>query len=347
MISVIIPVYNAAKWLPQCLDSILGQSYRDIEIIVINDASTDRSLSICQQYAASDERIILIDKLENEGVESARQSGYSIARGDYVMYVDADDWLEHTGVLLQMFEKAEEMQVDYVAVGWQRVFDRHKWLKRKFEYPVSGLIEQPELGQMSRFFILNSPILDVMWGKLYRKSILDQADIHLTGMIYGEDTLYNMQLFPYLKRIYFIPDIGYNYRYGGMSCRYNPQVFVDLKRMYGYKKMFVEKCGFPSMDTLNVWLKNVLKSEIIQRIEFGRERYSDTVAYIREEMCRPLYDNFQKIDKSSEFWDDPFVHAFYDNDAEKIYEICRRQVRKEHLNRRIKRFVFNTFLNNL
>lgn len=347
MISVIIPVYNAAKWLPQCLESVLGQHHRNIEVILVNDASTDKSLVICKQYAAKDDRIIVIDKPANEGVELARQSGYAIAHGTYVIYVDADDWFDHPLVLSRMYEIAEETQADYVSVGWQRVFDRHKWLKSKYEYPVQGLIEQPALGEMYRYFIVNSQMLEILWGKLYRKSVIDRAAIRPFGMIYGEDALYNMQLFPHLNRVYFMSEVGYNYRYGGMTSRYNPRVFADLKRMYGYKKSIVERFGYPYLDMMNIWLKNVLKSEICQRIEFSCDQRSDTIAYIREEMHRPLYDDLQTVSETSEFWNDPFVHAFFANDADGLYDICRKLVHKEHPKRVLKRFLVNTLLRNL
>ena len=92
MISIIVPVYNAAPYLPQCLDSLVNQTYRDIEIICVNDGSTDNSLDILKAYAERDSRILVIHQ-ENQGLSDARNKGLENARGEWVMFVDSDDWI--------------------------------------------------------------------------------------------------------------------------------------------------------------------------------------------------------------------------------------------------------------
>ena len=98
-VSIIIPVYNVEQYLPKCLDSIINQTLKDIEIICINDGSIDNSLSILKEYASKDDRIIIIDK-ENEGQGIARNLGIKKAKGKYIGFVDPDDWVD-----IQMFEK--------------------------------------------------------------------------------------------------------------------------------------------------------------------------------------------------------------------------------------------------
>lgn len=98
-ISIIVPIYNVENYLGRCLDSILAQEYEDFEIIAINDGSTDNSLTILQEYAEKDNRISIIDKINN-GVSSARNVGLSQARGEYIGFVDPDDWIEP-----QMYKK--------------------------------------------------------------------------------------------------------------------------------------------------------------------------------------------------------------------------------------------------
>lgn len=101
-VSVIVPIYNAEEYLRQCLDSIVNQTLRDIEIILINDGSTDNSAEICEKYYSSDERVKYYSK-DNEGLAAARQDGMEIATGEYIGFVDSDDWLE-----LNMYEKMYE-----------------------------------------------------------------------------------------------------------------------------------------------------------------------------------------------------------------------------------------------
>lgn len=339
MISIIIPVYNAAKWLPQCFDSVLKQDFRDIEVILVNDASTDNSLSICQQYTEKDNRIIIIDKPQNEGVEFARHSGYSIAKGEYVMYIDSDDWLEHSQVLSVMYQKAEETGADYVEIGMQQVFDKHKWIKRKHVNPMkSGMIDQTELYDKYYGAFFGS----AMWGKLYRKAIIDKAGIKPLELIYGEDSVYNIQLLPYLKRIFILDEIGYNYRYGGRYSHYNPQVFQDLKRVCCIEEKLLQESPYLTqerMDKICFHLKEVLKSEICMMIEFGRESSNMIITYLRKEICLPLYENMLNVNENSGFWNDPFVQAFVAKDVETMYKICRKQVRQEHPIRMVKRFL--------
>lgn len=343
LISVIIPVYNTARWLPQCLDSVLGQDHRELEVILVNDASTDDSLAVCRDYAAKDDRIVLIDKPLNEGVEQARRSGCALAGGTYVMYVDSDDWLEHSGVLSAMYARAEETGADYVEVRIQRVLDRKKRFAVPYPYPVTGEIGQPEL--FDRYFLsfFGVHLLFVnVFGKLYRKAALDRASIAATGLRMGEDLAYNMQLFPVLHKICILDEVGYNYRYGGLTSRYNPYFLPDSKRLYRLKAAQLEKYGYDkASDWACIELKNALKTEVYQRIAFGTGGGKNAVtAWIRTEMNDPVYACFRRVDSRSPFWENPFVQAFMAGDAEKMYDICRSQVRKERPGRLLKRLAY-------
>ena len=331
MISIIIPVYNTSRWLPQCLDSVLSQDYKDIEVILVNDASTDKSLSVCERYAANDSRIRLIDKLKNEGVELARQSGYLVAQGEYIMYIDADDWLDNSKVLSTMYTKAEETQADYVEIGMQRVLDRHKWMVRKCVAPTLRIIEQPELLDTYYISFFGINILSVnIWGKLYRRTALENAKIETVGVCMGEDLAYNIQLFPNLHKICILDEIGYNYRLGGMTGRYNPHLLPDMKKLYVFKQKLIEKYQyFKATNSIRIEMKNVLISDICQRIAFGigggRPAITD---WIRQEIEDPIYADLWDIYKNTVNLNDPFAKAFIAKDADTMYEICRLRVRK-------------------
>jgi len=107
MISIIVPVYNAEKYLNRCIDSILKQTFTDLEIILVDDGSTDDSLKICEEYQKQDDRIIVIHK-DNRGSTSARKAGVRIAKGAYIAFVDSDDWLE-----LEMYETLYNIHLKY------------------------------------------------------------------------------------------------------------------------------------------------------------------------------------------------------------------------------------------
>ena len=107
-----MPVYNAAAYLERCVKSILQQTYAHIQLILINDGSTDDSLAICQRYAKQDKRVVVLDK-ENTGVSDSRNRGIQRAKGTYVQFVDSDDWLVPNATEL-LVQKAEEMQCQLV-----------------------------------------------------------------------------------------------------------------------------------------------------------------------------------------------------------------------------------------
>ena len=110
-VSIIVPIYNAEKWLEKCINSIIKQLYHNIEILLVNDGSTDKSLEICQKFAKKDNRIIIIDK-PNEGVSKSRNIGIEKATGEYIKFVDSDDWLEENTCeeLVELIEKEKTDQ---------------------------------------------------------------------------------------------------------------------------------------------------------------------------------------------------------------------------------------------
>ena len=120
MISVIVPVYNAEKYLVQCLDSLVQQTYNDLEIITVNDCSNDNSLNILREYATRDKRIKVIDLPVNSGVSFARNTGIAAASGEWISFVDSDDWVD-----LVRYEKlytyAEQENADAVLDGFRYI----------------------------------------------------------------------------------------------------------------------------------------------------------------------------------------------------------------------------------
>ena len=328
-ISVIIPVYNTEKHLSQCLDSVINQDYKNLEIIIVNDASTDESLEICKKFAEKDIRIKIIDKKINEGLELARRSGTAVASGKYILHIDSDDWLAHSKVLSMMYDKAEETGVDYVQIQAYRTLDKYGLFKKKIiNKGIYGLIEQPELFDKYYLSFFGRSFLSVsIWGKLYRKSLFDKVNIQPLGIKMGEDLGYNIQLFPYLKKIYILTEFGYHYRYGGFTSAFNPYLLPDLKKLHNYKLKLIEKYNYVNgkNSQLNE-LKIILKSDIRQRIRFKHDR-QDIINFLEEELADPVYNSFIELENDSSFWSDPFVKAMKKRDYEKMYEICRTEER--------------------
>lgn len=338
MISVIIPVYNTARFLSISIKSVLNQTFKDLEIIVINDASTDNSIHICNKFKEKDNRIILIDKKQNEGVEKARYDGILAAKGDYICFVDSDDWLEKDA-LKRMYDKALETDADYVEIGMQRVLDRCKIIKKKANPSVMGLITQPQLFDSYYISFFGINILSVnIWGKLYKSSILKNPPQPI-GLAMGEDLYFNLEIFPHLKRIYIDDYIGYNYHFGGMTTRYNKNFLPNLKLLYNLKKRKIEKYQYSkALEYIYIELKNLLISDVKQRILFKYGSQEDIISQIDQELTDPIWNDIQQI-KDTNIITSPIVQAIINKDTNTIYEICKSDLKKYYPRWTLKRII--------
>ena len=163
LISVIVPIYNVAPWLPRCLDSIVGQTYKNLEILLIDDGSTDNSLEICQQYAEKDPRIKVIHQ-ENKGLPSTRNTGIEHATGDFFTFVDADDWIDKNCYLL-LTQQQRNTNADMVSCDYYYAFDTH--LKnRSFTTP----IPTKHLDPAQFLLLLLEQLNPSVCNKIYRRS---------------------------------------------------------------------------------------------------------------------------------------------------------------------------------
>lgn len=280
--------------------------------------------------------VILIDKKQNEGVEKARYDGILASKGDYICFVDSDDWLEKEA-LKRMYDIAFETDADYVEIGMQRVLDRHKIIKKKANPAVRGLITQPQLFDLYYISFFGVNILSVnMCGKLYKSSILKEPPQPI-GLAMGEDLYFNLEIFPRLKKIYIDNYIGYNYRFGGMTTRYNKNLFPNLKVLYGIKKEKIEKYQYyKASEYIHIELKNVLISDIKQRILFKYGSQEDIINQINQELMDSVWNDIQQIKDSNI---SSIVQAIINKDANTIYEICKRNTKKYYPQWILKRII--------
>ena len=208
MISVIIPVYNVEKYLEQCLQSIINQSYKDLEIIIINDGSKDRCEDIIQKYRSQYFNIIYI-KQENRGISEARNQGLKYATGDYIVFIDSDDYIEPS-YISDMYEIAEQKQCDIVICGYKEFYDTGNSKDIEFLHNLEEdtLYSGKEIAEM----MLLLKVKGYPWNKLFRNS-----DIFRKNMIFEKNRKVE-DYFPIFKvinesnEIYFINKSLYNYR---------------------------------------------------------------------------------------------------------------------------------------
>ncbi len=217
MVSIIIPCYNAEKLVGKCIESVLHQTYGDLEVIAVNDCSTDNTVGVLRAYAAKDSRVKVIDLPKNGGVEKARYHGLQEAKGEFVCFMDADDSMPKDAVEV-LVRKQQETEADVVEGGISRVFDPFGII-RKYTPPPSELdVCQPELFDeyYISFFGVNKLAVNLV-AKIYRSKILfDNLELlKPLGYRFGEDLLFSMLLFPLLKKYARISNCVYEYRWGG------------------------------------------------------------------------------------------------------------------------------------
>lgn len=213
LFSVIVPVFNGERYLKECIDSILGQSYPDLELILVNDGSTDGSGEICDRYAASDKRVTVIHQ-ENSGQTAARQAGISCACGDYAVCVDADDWIA-SDFLEDALRELKKNRVDLLSYGFAYIEGEEH---REVQEPVpEGLYRGEQLKQTIYPRILQGRDMDNMLfgvvGKIIRRQLLLEKQMEIPEkLVLGEDAACMVGIYRGSSQVYIKNRTMYFYR---------------------------------------------------------------------------------------------------------------------------------------
>ena len=207
-ISVIIPVFNVEPYIRKCLDSVLNQTYNNLEVIVINDGSTDNSGKICDEYAEGDRRVRVFHK-ENAGVSAARNAGIEAASGDYLAFADSDDYLE-----LDMYEKlyaaCKENNADMAVCNYNLVYDNRSIAKYSKMRNETANVHADVYGYFCKYCACPKPN-NYIWTRLYKTEIIKKSGVRFENYKLGDDTLFNFKLLPHIRKAAFISDGLYNY----------------------------------------------------------------------------------------------------------------------------------------
>lgn len=198
MVSMIVPVYNSEKTLSRCIDSILNQTYRDFELILLNDGSTDTSGEICDAYAKRDSRVRVVHK-ENTGVSDTRNRGIDLARGEYLQFLDSDDWITPDATTL-FVRTATEQQCDMVISQFYRVIGEH--VSQKGAIDEDGLMDRSTYAN----HMMQKPAdfyYGVLWNKFYKRSIITEHRLRMDQSIsWCEDFMFNLEYVRHTQTIY-------------------------------------------------------------------------------------------------------------------------------------------------
>ena len=222
--SVIIPVYNVEKYIDRCLKSIISQNYDDLEIIVVDNGSTDSSGSICDTYA-SEYANISVYHIENHGVGSARNFGLSKARGEFIYFVDSDDYL--VGNLFADFADKLVLDLDLAVFSYYNSFEEDLTEKQRTEksLPFKGNYDKDGFIKIFKELFL-SDMLYTVWNKIYRREFLLENNLSFEQYELGEDVRFNLDVYREVNKIYLSQDSYYVYvigRKGSAMSGYNPK----------------------------------------------------------------------------------------------------------------------------
>ncbi|MBF0577893.1 glycosyltransferase [Dysgonomonas sp. GY617] len=243
-ISIIIPIYNMEQFLGRCLDSVVNQTYTALDIILINDGSTDSSGDICNAYAQSDPRINVIHQA-NGGVSSARNSGLDIATGDYISFVDPDDYIE-LNTYETLIPYLDNNSIDILRFNAYRKGEILNQLPFKGEYAGERFEQEIVLPMVGSEKFGGMFILGVLWIHLFRRKVIEKNHIRFNKELRRcEDRLFTITAMLHSNRMFFIDSVLYHYQVNdeSLSNRYDPirwqqeLIFLDdLKKAYTHAK---------------------------------------------------------------------------------------------------------------
>ena len=261
-ISVIVPVYNVENYLVKCLDSIINQTLTDIEIICVNDGSTDTSRQILETYKRKDSRIKIIDK-QNGGLSSARNAGFKHATGEYISYIDSDDWVDIT-MLEKLYKNIKKHDGEIAICAVHQYDDTKKELCEPQSYfsleTFDKTFDDKTFTYMDTKEFLND-VCVMAWNKLYKKSFLDKCEATFPEGLIFEDGPFFFSIFFKAKKVSIIRDFLYYYRINrqGSIVQSSGEKYINI------------------IDIVNLMTKEVSKTPIFEEVrnEFYRSKAND------------------------------------------------------------------------
>ncbi len=329
-ISVIVPVYNVENYLRQSLESIINQTYKNLEIICVNDGSTDKSQIILKEYEKKDKRIRVFSQ-NNKGVSSAKNVGMKVARGDYITFVDPDDFID-----INVYEKCIESIIKYKAdiVIYQILFEYSKKSKKK------RIIKTKIYINDSLSAINNYKVFPSSCNKVFKKKMLENI-YFLEDMKYAEDLLFRDMIFPKASIIVLVPKISYHYRNirkGSLENSLQMKIKINsyLKGIKYLFKYYKKNNYYEFMEYIfEIWIKNIYdavkslkktdckyiySSQVLDFFDFSLKKYMNNISLTKKRKKRINY--FREIKKKGPKisiifpilnYNEKYILKFFDN----------------------------------
>lgn len=266
LVSIVLPIYNVEKFLPKCLDSVVNQTYENLEIICVNDGSPDASAEIVKAYTEKDSRIILINQ-KNQGLSGARNTGIEAAKGEYIMFLDSDDWIDEKTCETAV-EQIKKENAQLVMWNYMREFPDKSIPKNIFDANGQKIIifENESMQSLHRRIAglageelrvpENADSAVTAWGKLFRTEIIRDNGLAYTDtkIIGTEDALFNLEAFCYVKKAVFINEYFNHYRKDNdtsLTRKYKSSLFSQWQELYTRMGKIIAEKKLPFESALN------------------------------------------------------------------------------------------------
>ncbi|XRG78439.1 glycosyltransferase [Rossellomorea sp. GAMAL-10_SWC] len=264
LVSVIVPIYNAEKYLKECINSLISQSEKNIEIILVNDGSTDNSLNIAYEYANKDPRIKVLNQ-ENAGPSEARNNGIDHSCGNYLSFIDADDWIEQN-MYKEMLACAMNKEVDLVLSNMKLINKDNQIVHAPIKEINKSIFNKSEILNELVPFALEFGNINSLASNLYCRELVDSNNIRLNvDIFYGEDWIFNLEYLKHSKCALYMDKSFYNYRRGidSSSSKYNDKTFetngvIIYRTSQDYANYFKSNIYIGGANFLNVTIHCII-----------------------------------------------------------------------------------------
>lgn len=239
-LSVIVPVYNVGYLAKSCIDTLINQSYKDIEIIVINDGSTDSSKEYVDIYSQRS-NVKIINLSNNQGLGNARNIGIANSIGEYLTFVDSDDWID-LDLYTELMKSIEESNADVAICGIKNEYTNWISSEYRYNYKHGNCIDSNmAIKLLSNYGKNNYRISPVVWNKIYKASVVKNNNLNFLKNSYWEDDIFSFQVFLYAKNVTIVPSVNYHYsqRDGSITNDFSKKHIFDLIDSFVYLKNYL------------------------------------------------------------------------------------------------------------
>ena len=299
-ISIVMPVYSVEEFISSSINSVLQQTFVDWELIIVNDNSPDNCRQIIETHFLYDTRIKLINKSLNEGLSKARNTGLSHIKGEYIMFMDSDDWLEKD-MLEQLYKNAVNTQADIIVCGYYQDF----YKKSGELYTRVTVIPQQHLAVNCQNIISIIPILDkekvfcYAWNKLYRADFLKQNGLLFQDIPMIEDFVFNINLLPKAQVISILPTALYHYRKANsnaLSSKYLDNLYSLVKMRYTLMESILIENNLSTMDLRGIICSMYIKEvfSVLEKDCYGKKGWYERYSHAKLIATDPISEKARK-----------------------------------------------------